>query len=175
MSARFLAIIGAVGALAVQPNYGLNGPQGKPAAGPSGSSKPASTEAQPSEADAETESAPGLPEPDSTVEAGQLPAVTPVTLSMIPRNPRLVTRLQEMLPDGITVQQAAVGFRSQGQFVAAVYVAKNLDISFLELKQKVVRDRMSLGQAIHLLSPDADVALELARARELPNGSNRRY
>jgi hypothetical protein len=107
-----------------------------------------------------------LPDSDSIAATGQSPVVTPVTLSMVPRNPKLVTRLQEMLPDGITVQQAAVGFRSQGQFVAAVYVAKTLDISFLELKQKVVRDRMSLSQAIHLLSPDADVALELARARE---------
>jgi hypothetical protein len=94
-------------------------------------------------------------------------AATPATLSMVPRNPKLVTRLQGMLPRGMTVQEAAIGFRSQGQFVAAVHVAKNLEIPFQVLKEKIVRDQMGVAQAIRFLRPDADVSKELARAREL--------
>ena len=41
------------------------------------------------------------------------------TSRALPRNPKLVAKLQGMLPAGLSVDQAATGFRNQGQFIAA--------------------------------------------------------
>lgn len=88
------------------------------------------------------------------------------TLSMVPRNPKLQSRLRALLPPGLTVRQAARGFVDQSQFVSAVHVSRNLDIPFDKLKAKIVEDRMSLGQAIQVMRPDANVWRELTRARD---------
>jgi hypothetical protein len=89
------------------------------------------------------------------------------TLSMVPRNPKLESRLHALLPPGMTVRQAAQGFGDQNQFVSTVHVSRNLDIPFIKLKAKIVDERLSLGQAIQALRPDADVSKELTRAREM--------
>ena len=85
----------------------------------------------------------------------------------MPRNHKLVEQLKGMLPGGMSVEQAADGFRNQGQFIAAVHASKNLDISFTELKSRMVTDGLSLGQAIHTLKPDADADAEASRAVRL--------
>jgi hypothetical protein len=170
MTVRFVAAIGAAAviALAHQPaSYGLLSPQGKPESGPAASPNPHAP-SKSSDTQAEVVQT-GSTDPVSRDDNGtaMAAATSPTTLSMVPRNPRLVTRLQGMLPRGVTVHEAAIGFRSQGQFVAAVHVAKNLEIPFQTLKDKIVRDQMSVAQAIRFLRPDADVSKELARAREL--------
>jgi hypothetical protein len=86
---------------------------------------------------------------------------------MVPRNPKLESRLHALLPPGMTVRQAAQGFGDQNQFVSTVHVSRNLDIPFIKLKAKIVDERLSLGQAIQALRPDADVSKELTRAREM--------
>jgi hypothetical protein len=70
--------------------------------------------------------------------------------SAIERNPQLSSRLAKLLPEGMTMTDAAAGFKSQGQFIAALRVSENLGISFHELKMRMVAedDRMSLGEAI---------------------------
>jgi hypothetical protein len=87
--------------------------------------------------------------------------VTPTTPTTRPvKNPKLEARLQRMLPDGTTVQDAMAGFKNWGQFVAAVHVSNNLGIPFADLKARMtgitpgtdVRGTpMSLGQAIQAL------------------------
>ena len=73
----------------------------------------------------------------------------------IERNPRLSSRLQEMLPSGMSLADATAGFKNQGQFIAALHVSKNLNIPFDQMKAKMTGDNaMSLGQAIHELRPD---------------------
>ena len=84
--------------------------------------------------------------------------------SNVPKNPNLTARLQGMLPAGMTVEQAAVGFKNQGQFIAAVNVAKSHDISFADLKANMVDGGLSLGQSIHKLKPDLDADVEAARS-----------
>jgi hypothetical protein len=64
----------------------------------------------------------------------------------------LSAKLQKSLPPGTNLQEAAVGFKNMGQFVAAVNVSHNLDIPFHQLKTRVV-DGKSLGDAIHELKP----------------------
>jgi hypothetical protein len=168
MSVRFVAAIGAaVIALAHQPaSFGLLNPQGKPESGPAASSNPPAP-SRSSDTQAEVvQTGSADPANGEDTGTGMAGATTPATLSMVPRNPKLVTKLQGMLPRGMTVQEAAIGFRSQGQFVAAVHVAKSLEIPFQTMKDKIVRDQMSVAQAIRLIRPDADVSKELARARE---------
>lgn len=73
-------------------------------------------------------------------------------------NPNQEARLLAQLPAGMTVQDAAQGFRNWGQFQAAVNASANHNISFMELKSKMTgiapgateptMTPMSLGQAL---------------------------
>lgn len=73
-------------------------------------------------------------------------------------NPNQEARLLAQLPAGMTVQDAAQGFRNWGQFQAAVNASTNHNISFVELKSKMTgiapgateptMTPMSLGQAL---------------------------
>ena len=68
---------------------------------------------------------------------------------------KLAARLTALLPPGMTLANAAAGFRNEGQFIAALHVAKNLNIPFIELKDRMTAGE-SLGAAIHGLKPDLD-------------------
>jgi len=48
----------------------------------------------------------------------------------VTHNAQLSSRLQTLLPSGTTVAKAAAGFEDQGEFIAAVHVAHNLNIPF---------------------------------------------
>ena len=79
--------------------------------------------------------------------------------------PQLRERIQGLLPTGANLDQAASGFNSLGQFVAAVNVSHNLDIPFDALKTRVTgSSAVSLGDAIHQLRPDANAKAEAERA-----------
>ena len=70
-------------------------------------------------------------------------------------NTALTSRLQPLLPAGTTLQAAAAGFKSQGQFIAALHVSHNLNIPFAQLKSEMTgTDHDSLGEAIHEVRPD---------------------
>src|SRR4029077_12180374 len=61
------------------------------------------------------------------------------------------------LPSGTTVAKAAAGFEDQGELIAAVHVAHNLDIPFEPLKAQMTGTHsVSLGKAIKNLRPDLD-------------------
>src|SRR5262245_14822212 len=55
------------------------------------------------------------------------PGSTPVP-QKIASNPALAARLRAFLPPGMTLADAASGFRNEGQFIAALHVAYNLHI-----------------------------------------------
>ena len=52
-----------------------------------------------------------------------------------------------MLPAGMTIEEASAGFRNQGQFIAALDASKNQNIDFVQLKDAMTVDGLSLGQA----------------------------
>src|SRR5262245_18448531 len=84
-------------------------------------------------------------------------------------NPDLASKLQGMLPAGMSVDSAANGFKNLGQFIAAVHVSKNLGIPFDQLKGAIVTNHMSLGDAIHGLKPEITqeaAKLEAQKAEE---------
>lgn len=78
-------------------------------------------------------------------------------IQRIDANPQLVARLTPLLPTGTTLDQAAAGFKNQGQFIAALHVSKNLGIPFAQLKAEMTgTDHDSLGKAIHDLQSTVD-------------------
>jgi hypothetical protein len=83
------------------------------------------------------------------------PATTPRSpiATKIESHPRLASRVTAMLPPGMTMEQAARGFRNQGQFIAALQASQKRGIPFADLKAAMVRRHMSLGQAVHSLRP----------------------
>jgi hypothetical protein len=73
-------------------------------------------------------------------------------------NPNQEARLVAMLPPGTNIQDAALGFKNRGQFIAAVNASTNHSIPFFELKARMTgipvgstvqtMTPMSLGQAL---------------------------
>jgi len=86
----------------------------------------------------------------------------------IERNPQLASRLRELLPPDTTLGDALLGFKNQGQFIAALHVSRNLNIPFADL-QASMADGKSLGESIHTLRPeisDSTVKQETRKAED---------
>jgi hypothetical protein len=100
------------------------------------------------------------------VDNGNHGSSASLTISQrIEANPQLASRLQALLPAGMTLDQAAAGFKNQGQFIAALHVAHNLGIPFAELQTDMTGPNPdSLGQAIQILKPKADASAEVKKA-----------
>ena len=82
-------------------------------------------------------------------------------------NTKLASKLQNLLPAGTNLQQAAEGFKNLGQFVAAVHVSHNLGIPFDQLKAKMMGPpKESLGKAISQLKPTASSKAETKKAND---------
>jgi hypothetical protein len=47
----------------------------------------------------------------------------------------------------MTIEEASTGFRNHGQFIAALNASKNQQIDFVQLKEAMTVDGLSLGQA----------------------------
>jgi hypothetical protein len=57
----------------------------------------------------------------------------------------------------MTLTNAAAGFASENQFIAALHVSRNLKIPFAQLKAEATgADRNVLIRAVHDLRPNAD-------------------
>lgn len=97
------------------------------------------------------------------------PAAKPMTPPPLTVKPALVPKLTPLLPPGTDINAAAQGFKNLGQFVASVHVSHNLTIPFDSLKSKIVDDRMSLGDAIHALKPEANAKSEASKATKEAN------
>ena len=77
----------------------------------------------------------------------------------------LSARLTSLLPPNTTLTSAATGFKNEGQFIATLHAAKNLDIPFADLKDRVTAGE-SLGTAIHELKPAMDAQAAGSAAAE---------
>lgn len=85
----------------------------------------------------------------------------------IAAKPQLSAKLQALLPPNMTLDDAAAGFRNQGQFIAALHVSKNLGIPFDQLKASMTGpEPKSLGQSIKALRPAADADAAVATAEQ---------
>jgi hypothetical protein len=69
-------------------------------------------------------------------------------------SPALDSRIHPLLPAGVSSEAAAEGFSNQGQFLAALHVAHNLNIPFDQIKSEMTGSNpVALGKAIHALRP----------------------
>ena len=87
---------------------------------------------------------------------------------LLTQNTKLSSKLQDLLPAGTNVQDAASGFKNLGEFVAAVHVSHNLNIPFDQLKGKMTSGD-SLGKALQTLNPNLshkDVKSEVKKGKE---------
>src|SRR3954468_13614993 len=55
----------------------------------------------------------------------------------IQSNPAVAARVQAMLPSGMTLNTASSGFKTEGQFLAALHASQNLNIPFEQLKTRM--------------------------------------
>jgi hypothetical protein len=75
----------------------------------------------------------------------------------VSKNPKLLAKIESMLPHGMALNDATAGFRNQGQFIAALEASVNHpNVSFADLQKAMTVDGLSLGQAMkHLRSASA--------------------
>ena len=99
----------------------------------------------------------------TTRDTGVVPTAMLAPASL-PPDPKLIAKIQAVLPAGMAADQAAFGFRTQMQFVSAVFASRNLDIPFGELKTRLLTHGLTLDQSIHALRPTADATVEADRA-----------
>ena len=99
----------------------------------------------------------------------------------IASKPNLSAKVSAMLPTvngkTMTLNDASMGFKNQGQFIAALHVAQNLHISFTDLKNQMVtktgtgataemKQTGSLGQAIQAVKKTANATTEADKAEK---------
>jgi hypothetical protein len=65
----------------------------------------------------------------------------------ISKNPSQLAKVKTMLPAGMTIEEASAGFRNHGQFIAALNASRNQKLDFIQLKDAMTVDGLSLGQA----------------------------
>jgi hypothetical protein len=68
------------------------------------------------------------------------------------------------------VASAAAGFRDAEQFAAVAHAARNTGVPFQLLKHQVLQEKRTLAQAIRVVRPDVDAAVEAERARLIARG-----
>ena len=95
--------------------------------------------------------------------APHTPPSSPVAMK-IQSHPKLAAKVTAMLPPGMTLDQAARGFKNQGQFIAALHASQRTGIPFADLRRAMVVQHESLGQAIHSLRPSANGSREAEHA-----------
>lgn len=120
--------------------------------------------------------------PTTTLTGSTATPLNPIA-AKIASKPNLSAKLTRMLPidpvtgKTMTLNQASLGFKNQGQFIAALHVSQNLGIPFTELKSHMVTvtpgapgqpptatQTGSLGQAIQASKTTAGVTTEVERA-----------
>jgi hypothetical protein len=100
-------------------------------------------------------------------DTGEPARVRAQVATQLERNPALATRLTPLLPQGVSLQGAATGFKNQGQFIAALHVANNLGIPFADLKSRMTGDTpLALGKAIQELRPQMEPKQAQATVRQ---------
>jgi hypothetical protein len=88
----------------------------------------------------------------------------------ISSKPQLEAKITAMLPKDMTLNQASMGFKNQGQFIAALHVSRNLGCDcFKQLQTDMTKKNMSLGQAIQDVKKTANSTIEAHKAETEAN------
>lgn len=87
------------------------------------------------------------------------------TIAVSAWDPGFRDRVKAVLNPGAKPEIAAADFASPEQFLTVAHAARNTQVPFMVLKDRVVNQRQSLAQAIHEFKPDLDARAEVTRAR----------
>ena len=87
------------------------------------------------------------------------------TVAVSAWQPEFRNRVKAVLNRGADLQIAAADFASPEQFLTVAHAARNTQVPFMVLKDRVVNQGQSLAQAIHEFKPDLDARAEVTRAR----------
>jgi hypothetical protein len=87
------------------------------------------------------------------------------TLAVDLWEPELRDRAKAVLNRGARLELAAADFDSSEQFMTVAHAARNTQVPFMVLKDRVLNQGQSLGEAIREFKPGLNVRAELARAR----------
>ena len=98
----------------------------------------------------------------SASPAAAAPAVSTVAVSA----PELQRTLKPLLHSGANMKVASEGFANAEQFAATAHAAKNADVPFMVLKNRVVDEHKTLEDALRELKPSVDAKAEASRARQ---------
>jgi len=79
--------------------------------------------------------------------------------------PELRDRVKKVLNPGARLELAAEDFTSAEQFVTVAHAARNTQVPFVVLKDRVLNQGQSLADAIHEFKPDLNAKAEVKRAR----------
>lgn len=108
--------------------------------------------------------------PAARADSIELPTPTRTVTPQLRRVPAATSepvqqRVKLLLNRGTDVRMAADGFANAYQLMTVAYAAKNTDIPFLVLKNRVLAERQPLAKAINEFRPELDEAAEVTRAR----------
>jgi hypothetical protein len=89
-------------------------------------------------------------------------------LTVLKDDPKLVAKLQKLLPQQTTPERVCDGFKKLSDCVSAIHVAQNLSLPIFDLKNKVIAEKGhdALEKAIHEMKPDADAKAERKKAQK---------
>jgi hypothetical protein len=84
-----------------------------------------------------------------------------------PHHHDLVSRLNSLLPSGMTASSVCSGLKSPGQCVAFIHVAHNRDLSASQITsmQAAMAGGKSLGGALQSVDPQAKAKAEVRKAK----------
>ena len=87
--------------------------------------------------------------------------------AQIQSKPEVASRVQSLLPSGMSMSAASAGFKNEGQFLAALHASQNLGIPFDQLKARMTGSAStSLGAAIQASKPGISDSQAKAEAKK---------
>ena len=104
----------------------------------------------------------------SEPEFAPLPAKQPGGVSSVAVSvwePELRDRVKAVLNPGTKIEIAADDFTTAEQFVTVAHAARNTQVPFVVLKDRVLNEGQTLAEAIHESKPELDAKAEVTRAR----------
>jgi hypothetical protein len=83
----------------------------------------------------------------------------------VPAQGALRSKLEQLLPSGTDLENAASGFKTMGLFIHTAQLAHNLELPFDALKDRILAGR-NLWQAVQDLNPNIDAVAEVRKTWE---------
>jgi hypothetical protein len=87
------------------------------------------------------------------------------TIAVSAWRPEFRDRVKAVLNPGANPEIAAANFDSPEQFLTVAHAARNTQVPFMVLKDRVVNQGQPLARAIHEFKPELDAKAEVTRAR----------